>query len=184
MNKNKTLSAPEVATKFTMPTTQQSLLEMIGLHDTYILDYDTTEGFDYISYGKHKGETIPLITTEASILCNDVMYTGTATCQKSEYDERQGVLEAIANAVCGGHFDTAYRAAIKRKKFDDEVERTCSFCGKTLDAVAEREEHEKWHIERKKARHERYLLNRRAREIAFEQRAQELAKAMMNSNGK
>lgn len=180
MDKKFTL-APEATVKFTMPLTQRSLLEMLELHDSYVLDYDIKECFDYISYGKHKGEQIPMITTEASIICNDIMYTGTATCQKSEYDERQGVLEAIANAVCGGHFDTAYRAAIKRKKFDDEVERTCSFCGKVLDTVAERENHEKWHIERKKARHERYRLNRRAREIAFEAKAQELAKTLVNS---
>ena len=38
MDKAKFTLAPEASVKFTIPLTQRSLLEMIGLHDTYILD--------------------------------------------------------------------------------------------------------------------------------------------------
>jgi hypothetical protein len=104
---------------------------------------------------------------------------GTATCDKADYDERQGVLEAFANATCGNDFYKAYAEAVKEKKHRDITDRTCTYCGKVLDTVEEKEEHEAWHVECRKARHERYLLRKRAKEIAFEEQAQKMAKEII-----
>ena len=104
---------------------------------------------------------------------------GSATCDKADYDERQGVLEALANAICGGNFYKAYAEAAKLNRCEDELSRTCIYCGKILDTVEEKQEHEAWHVECRKARHERYLLRKRAKEIAFEEAAQKMAQEMV-----
>ena len=128
--------------------------------------------------------TIPTMTTNIELLSGNVFdkvttVKGSATCDKADYDERQGVLEALANAICGGNFYKAYAEAVKLNKCEDELSRTCLYCGKVLDTVEEKETHEAWHVERRKARHERYLLRKRAKEIAFEEQAQKMAKEMI-----
>lgn len=104
---------------------------------------------------------------------------GYATCDKEDYDEREGILNAIANLCCDGSFDKAYRKAVKEKKISETLDCTCSYCRKVFDTVEERQEHEAWHIECRKARHQRYLLRKRAKEIAFEEAAQKMAKEMI-----
>ena len=124
--------------------------------------------------------TIPTMTT--TVEANGYSRTapvGTATCDKADYDMRQGVLEALANMYCDGDFDKVYNKAVKRNELADKKKRTCKYCGKVFDTVEEREAEEAWHVERRKARHERYLLRKRAKEIAFEEQAQKLAKEMM-----
>jgi len=128
--------------------------------------------------------TIPTMTTNIELLSGNVFdkvttVKGSATCDKADYDERQGVLEALANAICGGNFYKAYAEAVKLNRCEDELSRTCIYCGKVLDTVEEKQEHEAWHVERRKARHERYLLRKRAKEITFEEQAQKMAKEMM-----
>lgn len=137
------------------------------------MNFWTTTGERYESLGKHKGKTIPTTTTF-------VEYNGrvsSATCDTADYNERQGVLEALANAVCG-NFDRKYNAVKKLKDKEYKLNCTCGFCGKVCDTPEERAEHEQWHIDRKKAKRERYLLRKRAKEIAFEQAAQEIAKTI------
>lgn len=141
------------------------------------MTFRTEEGSRYVSHGKHKGEAIPTITTIVEFPEHHIK--GTATCDRADYDQRQGVLEALANAtVAGGNFDKVYRKAVKANEEADKKSRTCSYCGKVLDTVAEKETHEKWHIERKIERAKRRKLNKRAREIAFEEEAQKLAKEL------
>lgn len=128
--------------------------------------------------------TIPTMTTNIELLGGNVFdnvttIKGSATCDKADYDERQGVLEALANAICGGNFYKAYAEAVKLNRCEDELSRSCIYCGKVLDTVEEKQAHEAWHVERRKARHERYLLRKRAKEIAFEEQAQKMAKEMM-----
>lgn len=128
--------------------------------------------------------TIPTMTTNIELFDGNVFdkvatIRGSATCDKADYDERQGVLEALANAVCGGEFEKRYSKAVKANKDADLIMRTCTYCGKVCDTSEEKIEHEKWHVERKKARRERYLLRRRAKEIAFEEQAQKVAKEIM-----
>ena len=127
--------------------------------------------------------TIPTMTTMVSYIDKyGCIMKGTATCDKADYDERQGVLEALANATCGDNFYKAYAEAIKFNRYEDELSRTCAYCGQLLDTREEREEHEAWHVERKKARRERYLLRKRAKEIAFEEQAQKMAKEMIKED--
>ena len=118
---------------------------------------------------------IPTITTFVTVGRYQV---GKATCDKADYSARQGCLEAIANAVLGGNFDKAYEKAVKKNKVNDKANRTCTYCGEVFSTVEERENHEAWHVECRKARHERYKLRKRAKEIAFEEAAQKLAKEM------
>lgn len=137
----------------------------------------------YVTEGYHIDKSnntrIPTMTTEVLVNGKDYQYSGSATCDKTDYSEREGVLNAIANAVCGGNFDREFNKVIKNKAFADKKARTCTYCGQLFDTVAEKEAHETWHVERRKARHERYLLRKRAKEIAFEEAAQKMAKEMM-----
>ena len=133
--------------------------------------------------------TIPTITTSVVLdkfgdpdrrKCYSL--EGEATCDKADYDMRQGVLEALANAVFDGNFEKAYDKAVKTNAFCERQDRTCHYCGKVLDTIEEKQAHEAWHVERKKARRERYLLRKRAKEIAFEEQAQKMAKEMIKED--
>ena len=129
--------------------------------------------------------TIPTMTT--TVEANSYSRTasvGTATCDKADYDMRQGVLEALANMYCDGDFDKVYNKAVKRNEFADKKKRTCTYCGQLFDTVEEKQAHEAWHVERKKARRERYLLRKRAKEIAFEEQAQKMAKEIISEDNK
>lgn len=132
---------------------------------------------------KTNNTKIPTITTKVYEL-NSPFGEGVATCNASDYDMRQGVLEAVANMYCGGNFEREYEKAVKLNKREDEVNRTCIYCGKTFDTIEEKQAHESWHIERKKARRERYLLRKRAKEIAFEEKAQNMAKEIIADEGR
>ena len=134
--------------------------------------FSTREGYRIDKSNNSKIETI---TTHVQ----GAILSGEATCDKIDYDERQGVLEALANAVCNGNFDKEYKNAVKINKREDAVKRTCIYCGKVFDSIDECKDHEAWHVERRKARHERYKLRKRAKEIAFEAEAQRIAKEMM-----
>ena len=122
--------------------------------------------------------TIPTMTTTVVDASGK---KATVTCDKADYSERQGVLEAIAQMACGGNFDKEYDKAVKKNKLIELHDRTCTYCGKVFDTVEELKAHEAWHVERKKARRERYLLRKRAKEIAFEEQAQKMAKEMIDA---
>lgn len=139
----------------------------------------TEEGY---RIDKSNNTRIPTMTTEVLINGKDYQYGGSATCDKTDYEEREGVLNAIANAVCGGNFDREFNKVMKNKAFANKKSRTCTYCGQVFDTVEEKQEHEAWHVERKKARRERYLLRKRAREIAFEEQAQKMAKEMIKED--
>lgn len=140
-----------------------------------------TEGY---RIDKSNNTKIPTMTTEVLVNGKDYQYGGSATCDKTDYEEREGVLNAIANAVCGGNFDREFNKVMKNKAFANKKSRTCTYCGKVFDTVDELKEHEAWHVERRKARHERYLLRKRAKEIAFEEQAQKLAKEIIAEDNK
>ena len=140
------------------------------------LTFYTTEGYRIDTSNNTK---IPTITTKVDCIFGDLVYSGSATCDKFNYDEREGVLNAVSNALFRGKFDREYNRAVKANKEYEKVTRTCYYCGKVFDTVEERQAHEVWHVERRKARHERYLLRKRAKEIAFEEQAQKMAKEML-----
>ena len=171
----KVLEEPSV--KFGIKKLEQKLKEEKNLKFTFYVKEGTRPD-------KKCNGTIPTMTTNIRLSDGDIfdevtIIRGSATCDKSDYDERQGVLEALANAVCGGEFEKRYRKAVKANKDADLIMRTCTYCGKVCDTSEEKIEHEKWHVERKKARRERYLLRKRAKEIAFEEQAQKMAKEML-----
>ncbi len=134
----------------------------------------------YVTEGTRVDKTcnklIPTMTTFVTI---GRYHIGKATCDKADYDERQGCLEAVANAFLDDNFDREFNRAVKANEFADKKKRTCTYCGQVFDTVEEKQAHEAWHVERKKARRERYLLRKRAKEIAFEEQAQKLAKEMV-----
>ena len=136
--------------------------------------FSTKEGY---RIDKSNNTKIPTITTTVTTTVGGDK--ASATCDKVDYDERQGVLEALANLACRGDFDKEYRKAVKTNKEYEIATRTCDYCGKVFDSVEERKDHEAWHVERRKARHERYKLRKRAKEIAFEEVAQKMAKEMI-----
>jgi len=125
--------------------------------------------------------TIPTMTTTVVDASGK---NATVTCDKADYSERQGVLEAIAQMACGGNFDKEYDKAVKKNKLIELHDRTCIYCGKVFDTVEERKAEEAWHVERRKARRERYLLRKRAKEIAFEEQAQKMAKEIIAEDNK
>ena len=138
----------------------------------------------YVKEGTRVDKTcnklIPTMTTFITAESyGDSTYHGAATCDKADYNERQGCLEALANAMLGGNFDRDFNRAVKANELADKKKRTCTYCGKVFDTIEEKQAEEAWHVERKKARRERYLLRKRAKEIAFEEAAQKLAKEMM-----
>ena len=140
-----------------------------------------TEGY---RIDKSNNTRIPTMTTEVLINGKDYQYSGFATCDKTDYEEREGVLNAIANAVCGGNFDREFNKVMKNKAFANKKSRTCTYCGQVFDTVEEKQAEEAWHVECKKARRERYLLRKRAKEIAFEEQAQKLAKEIIAEDNK
>ena len=125
-----------------------------------------------------------LIPTMTTTVVDASGKKATVTCDKADYSERQGVLEAIAQMACGGNFDKEYDKAVKKNKLIELHDRTCTYCGKVFDTVEEREAEEAWHVECRKARHDRYLLRKRAKEIAFEEQAQKLAKEIIAEDNK
>ena len=143
----------------------------------------------YVKEGTRVDKTcnklIPTMTTFITAESyGDSTYHGAATCDKADYNERQGCLEALANAMLGGNFDRDFNRAVKANEFADKKKRTCTYCGKVFDTVEEKQAEEAWHVERKKARRERYLLRKRAKEIAFEEAAQKLAKEIIAEDNK
>ncbi len=139
------------------------------------MTFTITKGERYTSLGKHNGKTIPTITTTVNINGR----TGSATCDEADYNERDGVLNAIANAYCGGNFDREYRKAVKAQEKQKKIACTCTFCGKVLESPEAKAEHEAWHVERKKEKHERYLIRKEAkRRLAEAEREGKIEKVM------
>ncbi len=141
----------------------------------------TEEGYRIDKSNNSKVETI---TTFVKINGFDNTYLGMATCDKVDYLEREGVINALANAMCNGNFDREFNKAVKDNARADKKKRTCTYCGQLFDTVEEKQAHEAWHVERKKARRERYLLRKRAKEIAFEEQAQKMAKEIIAEDNK
>ena len=141
----------------------------------------TEEGYRIDKSNNSKVETI---TTFVKINGFDNTYLGMATCDKVDYSEREGVINALANAMCNGNFDREFNKAVKDNARANKKARTCTYCGQLFDTIAEKKAHEAWHVERKKAKRERYLLRKRAKEIAFEEAAQKMAKEIIAEDNK
>ena len=135
----------------------------------------------YVTDGKRIDKTcnkqIDTKTTHVAILGG--RYTGKATCDAENYDQRQGLLEAIANAVCGGNFDKYYNNAIKAHKRLEKALCRCSTCGVTYDTFEEARACEQAHKDRKQAKLEKYLISKEAkRRIAEAEREGKIEELM------
>lgn len=138
--------------------------------------FETKEAERYVSKGKHKGETIPQVIT--FVYDDSLGSKGVACCDKANYDERQGVLEAIANMTFG-NFDREYQRYKNQKKKIYESLCKCRTCGKMHKTPEVARECEKTHIERKKAKHERYLIRKEAKQrLANAEREGEIERIM------
>lgn len=141
----------------------------------------TKKGERYVSLGKHKGEAIPTITTTVSY--GGGFITGNATCDEVNFDKRQGVLEALANAICNGNFDREYNKLLKCEAEIKKALCTCSACGKIYETTEEARACREKHIENKKARIQKYRERKEARDrIAaseYEGRITKLMKEML-----
>ena len=124
------------------------------------VDFKTVNSERYVSYGKHNGATIPQTTTEVTLPNGKKGY---ATVDTDNYDEREGILNAIANAIYDGNFDKVYDATKKAEAKVDKENRTCNYCGTIYDTVEEKEECVKEHIQRKKDKKEAYAIRKEAR---------------------
>lgn len=140
--------------------------------------FEITEGERYVSHGKHKGETIPTITT---IAYDDTMgESGSATCDKTDYNERQGIIEAVANMTYG-NFDREYNKFLNHQKEVENALCKCSTCGKTYKTKEEARACEQAHIDRKKAKRENYLMRKAAKKRAREMQIEQMAKEMLKT---
>lgn len=138
--------------------------------------FETKEAERYVSKGKHKGETIPQIMT--FVYDDSLGNMGVACCDKANYDERQGVLEAVANMTFG-NFDREYQRYKNQQKKIYESLCKCETCGKIHKTPEAARECEKAHIERKKAKHERYLIRKEAKQrLANAEREGEIERIM------
>ena len=139
------------------------------------MTFTTTEGY---RVDKSNNGRIPTVTTHVTFINDKGIFRGTATCDKLEYNEREGVLNALANALCGS-FDREYRNEVKRQAKRDLHNRTCTTCHQVFDTPEEARAHEKWHIENKKARRQRYLERKEARDrLAEKEREERISKYM------
>ena len=132
----------------------------------------TVEGY---RMDKSNNTKIPTVTTEVIYKDKDGCATGgSATCDKADYSERDGILNAIANAVLGGNFDREYEKflADKKHKYDESCK--CKICGRnyyedektgkrTPFTPEDARKHEEWHEQNKKNKREKYLIRKEAK---------------------
>lgn len=125
-----------------------------------------------------KKEKIPVIKVTTTVTFQDGT-KGSATCNAGEYDERTGVLNAIANAKCGGNFDLEYNKFCKNREKILRLKCKCGCCGKQYWTQEDAHECRKKHIENKIRKHENYLIRREAkRRLAEEEKETAIKNAM------
>lgn len=175
------------------------------------IKFTTEKGKRYVSNGKHNGKEIETITTYVDFLKFDrhgkpSMKCGTATIDADQYDERQGILEALANAIYG-NFDNAYDKYIAEQKRKEKELCRCKTCGRwyfenddaddSADDSADTNKiklftpedaraHEAWHIQNRKDKKERRLIRKEAEkrvaEIKREQEIETLVNQMLDND--
>lgn len=144
------------------------------------LEFKTEEGY---RIDKTCNKQIPTIKTTVSSETYP-WRDGVATCDKADYEERQGILEALANLICNGNFDREYQRTKARYKKEYAEDCKCQKCGKSFATPELARECEKAHEERRKAKREKYLMRKaaikRAKEMEIEQMAKDMLKEKPN----
>lgn len=146
---------------------------------------ETKEGFRYVR-GSKKKEQIATITTTVTFTDGT---TSSAMCDKSQFDARQGALEASVKVGCA-NFTKAYEKYIKeqerKKRAEYKASCRCASCGKTFDtpedARACEQEHRDKRAEKKneykKRKEERYILEVAKSRLECEKRERKIEEAM------
>lgn len=153
----------------------------LGISNIEVISGERNE-YAIVNGKRDKASKVTIPTTSVSVALSDGR-TGIATCDTPDFDIRTGVLTAIANIVFDGKFETAYEKYNKKQnklaKETDRIERTCSVCGKTYDTAEEARACEKAHTDRKKQKHENYLIHKEAkRRIAEAEREGRIKEVM------
>lgn len=150
-----------------------TLLKPVPKTNSLIASIETSERDDY-----SMKEKIPVRKVTTTVTLQDGT-KGSATCDAGEYDERTGVLNAIANAKCGGNFDSEYTKFCKNREKIARLKSKCGCCGKQYSTQEEVKECRKNHIENKIRKHENYLIRREAkRRLAEEEKEKAIKTAM------
>lgn len=165
-------SAPYLDLSLILPTNSRELEEKFNEELAKHFNAFPNDGISAKNGGKNSMKFTFYVTegTRVDKSCNGTIPTMTTTVEANNYSRTA----PVGTATCD--------KAVKRNELADKKKRTCTYCGKVLDTVEEKQVYEAWHVERRKARRERYLLRKRAKEIAFEEQAQKMAKEMIKED--
>lgn len=84
------------------------------------------------------------IEYDGGLIVGEAIYTHNSK-NPNEYSERQGVLEAIANAVCDGDFDKFFRDYLRTKKKEERELCRCPKCGILYNSIEDKDNCVAWH---------------------------------------
>lgn len=149
------------------------LLKPVQKTNSAIASIETSSRDDY-----SKKEKIPVTKITTTVTLQDGT-KGSATCNAGEYDERTGVLNAIANAKCGGNFDLEFDKFCKNREKIARLKCKCGCCGKQYSTQEEAHECRKKHIANKIRKHENYLIRREAKRRLTEEEKEAAIKTAM-----
>lgn len=152
---------------------QPELLKLLSTTNSVIASIETSRRD---GYSEKEKKTVAKVTTTVALHDGT---KGSATCNAGEYDERTGVLNAIANAKCGGNFDLEFDKFCKNREKIARLKCKCGCCGKQYSTQEDAQECRKKHIANKIRKHENYLIRREAkRRLAEEEKETAIKNAM------
>lgn len=135
--------------------------EYFDLYESNNMEYTfTTEEYkEFKSAGKgsHKGYTVDKIKTIVTMNGK----TGVAVINKEDYNERQGILEALGNMMYG-NFDREYDKLQHKRKMVYKADCKCSICGVYKDTPEDARACELAHDERRRKKFDAYVLRKEA----------------------
>lgn len=121
------------------------------------IKFDIEEGKRYKSFGKHSGAAIETVTT--TITLNGK--TASATCDKDNYNERQGILEALGNMFYD-NFDREYEKYVHLRDMAFKETCKCAICGELYTNPEDARLCEEEHKEKRAKKFNDYLLRKEA----------------------
>ena len=90
------------------------------------------------------------------------------------------ILETFANRAYAGNFEKYYDKWVREEKKLNDDKCKCKTCGKKFDTPDDAREHEEWHVERKRAKRENYLIRKEAkRRLAEKEKENKIEKAII-----
>lgn len=90
------------------------------------------------------------------------------------------ILETLADRAIAGDFNKRYDKWVREEKKLNDDKCKCKTCGKKFDTPDDAREHEEWHVERKRAKRENYLIRKEAkRRLAEKEKENKIEKAII-----